>query len=330
MNHRLKMTVGFCFLFLSFQWNCFAKDFKIGLVLDRGGKQDRGFNAHALEGFEQAKSSFGFQGEILEAKGDSDHEALLRDFAKRKFNLVIALGEARGDAVKKVAAEFPSVNFAVVDGKVQAPNVRSILFKEEEGSYLIGAIASLFTKTKTLGFIGGIDIPVIRRFRIGFEAGAEEIRPDIKILVNYVGNDGQAWNNPASAKSLAVGQYLAGADIIFAVSGKSNFGIFEAAEEKNKLAIGSSNQHWPRPEHVLTSLEKMVQIGVLMACQDAFLGGFTSETKRYGLSDQAMNYIIDSNHEKLFTPSIRKQVEQLKSEIIEGKTTIPGASDSSF
>jgi basic membrane protein A len=210
-------------------------DFKVGLVLDRGGKDDKSFNGSAYEGGQEAKKKLGIYLKYVEASDDNAYESLLRGFAQRDFDIIIGIGFAQKEAVKKIAAQFPQKHFAIVDAQVDAPNVRSLLFEEHEGAYLVGAIAAMTSKTGKVGFLGGMDIPLIRRFALAYNAGAKKINPQATVIENYVGVTSEAWNNPPKGKELSVAQYDAGADIIFAAAGASGLGAFDAAEEKNKL-----------------------------------------------------------------------------------------------
>src|SRR3984957_14411013 len=216
-----------------------AADFKVGLVLDRGGKDDKSFNASAYEGGQEAKKKLGIYLKYVEASDDNAFEPLLRGFAQRDFDLIIGIGFAQKEAMKKIAAEFPQKHFAIVDAQVEAPNVRCLMFEEHEGAYLVGAIAAMTSQTGTIGFVGGMDIPLIRRFAMGYEAGAKKINPQIKVMANYVGVTSEAWNNPPKGKELALAQYDGGADIIFAAAGASGLGVFDAAEGKKTFAIGA-------------------------------------------------------------------------------------------
>ena len=182
-------------------------EFKVGLVLDRGGKDDKSFNTSAYEGAMAAKKKLGVFVKYVEAADDNAYESQLRAFAERNFDLIIGIGFAQKDAMKKVAAQFPEKHFAIVDALVEAPNVRSLMFEEHEGAYLVGAIAAMTSKTGAVGFVGGMDVPLIRRFSMAYEAGAKKINPDIKVTANYVGVTSEAWNNPPKGKELALAQY---------------------------------------------------------------------------------------------------------------------------
>ena len=304
--------------------SAFAKEFKVGLVLDKGGKDDKSFNAAAYAGATQAKEKHKFYLKYVEATDDNAMEAMLRAFAQKEFDLIIAVGFAQAEAVSKVSKAFPKRQFAIVDAEVSGPNVRSLMFEEHEGSYLVGAIAALMSKTGKVGFIGGMDIPLIRRFEMGYEAGAKKINPQIKLVSNFVGVTADAWNNPAKGKELAISQYNGGVDVIFAAAGASGAGLFDAAEEKKKFAIGvDSNQNHIKPGIVLTSMMKRVDQSVVSTIEDALAGKFSAGVKRYGLANQGVEYAVDSHNEKVLPVAVRKKVDALKAEIIAGKIKVP-------
>jgi basic membrane protein A len=299
-------------------------EFKVGLVLDRGGKDDKSFNSSAYEGGARAKTKLGIFLKYVEASDDNAYESLLRAFAQRDFDLIFGIGFAQKEAVRKVAARFPQKHFAIVDSLVDAPNVRSLLFEEHEGAYLVGAIAAMTSKTGKIGFIGGMDIPLIRRFEMGYEAGAKKINPQIGLTANYVGVTSEAWNNPPRGKELAVSQYEGGADIIFAAAGASGLGVFDAAEEKKKYAIGvDANQDWTKPGLILTSMLKRVDEAVYSTIEEAKAGKFTGAAKHFGLANRGIDYSFDQYNAEILTEAVRKRADELKGEIIAGKIVVP-------
>ena len=301
-----------------------AAEFKVGLVLDRGGKDDKSFNTSAYEGAMQAKNKLGVFVKYVEAADDNAFEPSLQSFARRDFDLMIGIGFAQKEAIKKVAAQFPQKHFAIVDAEVDAPNVRSLMFEEHEGAYLVGAIAALTSKTGKIGFVGGMDIPLIRRFEMGYQAGAKKANPQATVIANFVGITSAAWNNPPKGKELAVSQYDAGADVIFAAAGASGLGVFDAAEEKKKFAIGvDANQDWMKPGLILTSMLKRVDLAVYSAIEDSKAGKFSGGVTRFGLADKGIDYSVDKHNEKILTDAVRKRADELKAEIIAGKIIVP-------
>lgn len=300
------------------------KGFRVGLILDKGGKDDRSFNSAAYQGLMRAKKELKVYVKFVEAIDDNAFEPLLRAFATRGYNLIISIGVSQTEAVKKVAFKFPQQYFAIVDGKVDAPNVRSLLFQENEGSFLVGAIAAMSSKTNVIGFIGGMDIPLIRRFELGYIEGAKYIKKNIKVISNFIGVSADAWNNPAKAKELAVSQYDNKADVIFAAAGASGAGLFDAAEENGKLAIGvDSNQDWVKPGFILTSMIKKVEEVVFSVISDTFKGHFTGGTYLYGLKNRGVDYSFDQFNKHRLTPEHRKKAEEIKADIISGKIQVP-------
>jgi basic membrane protein A len=299
----------------------------VGLVLDKGGKDDKSFNSAAYAGAMKAKDDLHIFVKYVEATDENSFESLIRAFAQKDFDIVIAIGITQREAMQKVAAQFPQKHFAIVDAEVKAPNVRSLLFEEHQGSYLMGAAAALTSKTGEIGFIGGMDIPLIRRFEMGYEAGARKVNPRIRILSNYIGITGDAWNNPAKGKELAVSQYDQGADVVFAVAGASNTGVFDATEEKadkGAYAIGvDSNQNWIKPGRILTSMLKRVDTAVYATCKDASEGKFEPGIHHFGLDSQGVDYAFDQYNEKILSAEVRKKIDALKAQIIAGKIHVP-------
>ncbi len=301
-----------------------AAPLKVGLVLDKGGKDDKSFNSAAYEGASKAEKDLKIELKYVEATDTNAIENLHRAFARKNFDLVIGIGFAQAEAVKKVAAQFPNVKFAIVDGDIAAPNVRSLLFADHEGSFLVGAAAALKSKSGKLGFIGGMDIPLIRRFQMGYAAGAQHINPKATVTTNYIGVTGEAWNNPAKAKELALAQISQGADVIFVAAGASGSGVFDAVEEKKKLAIGvDSNQNWMKPGFILTSMMKRVDVAVYNTIQDTQNGKFTAGAVHYGIKDKGVDYALDDNNKKLLTPDILQKLDELKAQITAGKIKVP-------
>jgi basic membrane protein A len=314
----------FCGILLLSLQTYAAAPIKVGIVLDKGGKDDKSFNSAAHAGLEQAIKQLGISGKYIEAADDNSFEPLLRNYAKKDFDLIIAVGFAQAEALKKVAPLFPKKHFAIVDAEVNAPNVRSLMFEEHEGSYLAGALAAMKTKNNKIGFVGGMDIPLIRRFLVGYEAGAKAINPKINVVTNYVGVTGDSWNNPAKAKELAIAQIQGGAQIIFAVAGASNMGVFDAAEEKKAQAIGvDSNQNWIKPGIILTSMLKRVDVAVYKTIEDAKNGKFPAGLARFGLANDGVGIIFDKDNDKLVTAADKQKIEKLKADIIAGKIKVP-------
>lgn len=303
--------------------NAFAT-IKVGLVLDKGGKDDKSFNSSAYEGATKAQKELGIELKYVEATDNNSLEVLHRNFAQKKYDLIIGIGFAQTDAIKKVAALFPQTQFAIVDGEIKADNVRSLLFEEHEGSFLVGAAAAMKSKTGVVGFIGGMDIPMIRRFQKGFEAGVKHVNPKATVINNYIGVTAEAWNNPAKAKEMALSQIGKKADVIFHAAGASGSGLFDAAAEKKVYAIGvDSNQNWMKPGVVLTSMLKRVDVAVYDTIKDSINKKFTSGVVRFGLKNQGVDWALDSNNDKLWASAEKTKMADIKKQIVSKKISVP-------
>ncbi|MEN9834770.1 MAG: hypothetical protein RL011_963 [Pseudomonadota bacterium] len=298
--------------------------YRVAVLLDKGGKDDKSFNAAAFKGTQEAVKKLGVKVKVLEGRDDNSAEPMLRSLASKRFDLIFAIGFSQAEAVKKVAAQFPDRHFVLVDSEIQAPNVASVLFQEHEIGYLVGAMAGLTTKSGKVGFIGGMDIPLIRRFLMGYEAGVKSQRPKDKITINFTGVTGEAWNNPPKGKELAISQYDQGVDVVFAAAGATNMGVFDAAEERGKLAIGcDSNQNWVKPGFVLSSALKRVDNAVYRMIEDGQKGVFHNGTVRYGLADGGVDFALDDHNAKLLAPAVLAKLAKIKSDIVAGKVKVP-------
>lgn len=296
---------------------------KIGLVLDKGGKDDKSFNSAAFAGATLAAKDLGIELKEVESPDDAAFEPALRSFAERGYPLVFAIGFAQIDAVKKVAPQFPNTHFALVDGVVDGPNVQSLMFAEHEGSYLVGYLAGLLTKSGKVGFIGGMDIALIRRFQMGYEAGAKAANPKVEVTTNYVGVNSTAWANPTRGKELALAQYGRGIDIIFSAAGASGLGVFDAAEEKKTFVIGvDSNQNALKPGRVATSMLKRVDTAVYDTIKNQVDGKFSSGVHSFGLKDKGIDYAVDANNAAVIEP-FKNKLEEIRQKIIAGEIKVP-------
>lgn len=301
-----------------------ASQLSIGLVLDKGGKDDKSFNASAYAGVLRAEKDFKIKFKYVEATDTNAFEGLHRSFARKKTDLIIGIGFSQLEAVKKISAQFPDQKFVLVDGELNAPNVKSLLFEEHEGSFLVGAVAALKSKSNQFGFIGGMDIPLIRRFHLGYEAGVKHIKPKAEVIQQYIGITGEAWNNPTKAKELALAQYNRGVEVIYVAAGASGTGVFDAAEDKRRFAIGvDSNQNWVKPGFVLTSMMKRVDNSVYDAIRELSQNQFKSGVFRFGLKNQGIEVAVDEHNKNLLPPDLLKKVEALKADILSGKIQVP-------
>jgi basic membrane protein A len=300
-----------------------AADPKLAIVYDAGGKFDKSFNQSAFEGAERFKKETGIKYIEAQASSDTQAEQVLRTLARKKMDLIAAVGFSQTQAVQKVAGEFPNVRFVLIDAVAKGNNVNSILFKEEEGSYLVGVAAALASKSKKIGFVGGMDIPLIRAFACGYGQGAKATNAKVETLQNMVGTTAAAWNDPAKGGELARAQFDRGVDVVFAVAGGSGMGTLQTAKEKGKLAIGvDSNQNYLHPGTMLTSMVKRVD----GAIYDSFMQMKTSTWKPgvsyRGLKEGGVDWALDKDNRAVVTPEIEKKVNEAKSGIINGKIKV--------
>lgn len=299
---------------------------RVGIVFDSGGKDDRSFNAAAFRGVTRAAKDFPIVLRDAEPGDPASLEPATRAFAEVGYDLIIGIGFAQTPIIEAVAKDYPKVNFAIVDGVSSLPNVASLVFKEHEGSYLVGMIAARTSKTGVLGFVGGMDIPLIHKFATGYAEGAKAVDPDVRVIQNYVGVTEAAWNNPGKGKELAVAQIGKGADVIFAAAGNSGLGVFDAAEQYKKFVIGvDSNQNWVKPGYVLTSMVKRVDNAVYTIIGDMVNGRFKGGIHVYGLPDGGIGYAMDQYNEKLVPKDVIAQVEAAKARIIKGEIKVTDA-----
>src|SRR6185436_8126950 len=308
----------------------------VGIVFDIGGKDDRSFNAAAFAGVKCAetgnwpdgtpcgKPSLNIVLRDIEPGNPTSIEPAMRAFAERGYDLIIGVGFAQAPIMERVAKEYPNIHFAIVDGVSELPNVASLVFKEHEGSYLVGMLAAKTSKTGTLGFLGGMDIGLIHRFEKGYEEGAQSVNPQIKVIQNYVGVTDGAWNNPGKGKELSLAQIQKGADVIFTAAGNSGLGAFDAVEQQGKqngrathFVIGfDSNQNMVKPGFVLTSMVKRVDNAVYNIVQEVVNGRFSPGLHVFGLDKDGVGYSMDEFNQQLITPDAIQQVEEAKKKII--------------
>ena len=323
MTRRFFWIMGLMWLFVVGA-SAWAKPLQVGIIFDKGGKDDKSFNASAWRGISEAKEKLKIDFKYVEATDDNSFESHATQFVRRKFDLIIGVGFAQSSAIKRVAEKHPTAKFAIVDSQIDLPNVRSLMFAEHEGSFLVGAAAALTTKNGKVGFLGGMDIPLIRRFEMGYVAGVKHVNPKASVVSNFVGVTIDSWNNPPKAKELALTQYAGGAEVIFGAAGASNAGLFDAAEERKKLAIGvDSNQNWIKPGWILTSMLKRVDVAVFKTVEDLVKGTWTTGTQIYGLANQGVDYAVDEHNAKVLPEDVRKRLEAIKADIVSGKIKVP-------
>jgi basic membrane protein A len=296
---------------------------KLGIVYDAGGKFDKSFNQSAFEGAERFKKATGISYLEAQANSDTQAEQVLRGLARKKLDLIASIGFSQTQAVQKVAAEFPNVHFVIIDSVAKGNNVNSILFKEQEGSYLVGAAAAMASKSKKIGFVGGMDIPLIRAFACGYAQGAKAEAKKVEILQNMVGTTSAAWNDPAKGGELARAQFDRGVDVVFAVAGGSGMGTLQQAKEKGKLAIGvDSNQNYLHPGTMLTSMVKHVDNAIYDSFMQVKNGTWKPGITYKGLAEGGVDWVVDKDNRAVVTPAMEKRVNALKADIISGKIKV--------
>lgn len=302
------------------------KKTKVGIVFDIGGKDDRSFNAAANVGMLRAKKDLPIVLRDVEPGDPTSIEPAMRAFAQFGYNLITGVGFAQEPVVKAVARDYPQLHFVLIDSYVDLPNVASLLFKEHEGSFLVGMIAACKNQTGTIGFVGGMDIPLIHKFATGYEEGARYVKPDIRVLKNYVGITDTAWNNPGKGRELANSQYEQGADVIFQAAGNSGLGVFDAAEAYKKFAIGvDANQNWIKPGFILTSMLKRIDNAVYSLVKEEVEGRFKGGKHVYGLDNDGVGYALDEYNKNLIPDWVIQKVEQARKDIIAGKIKVTDA-----
>ena len=299
---------------------------RVGIVFDIGGKDDRSFNSAANLGMLKAKKELPILLRDVEPGDPTSIEPALRAFSQYGYNLIAGVGFVQGPIIRQIAADYPQLHFVVIDSVADLPNVASLLFREHEGSFLVGMIAAAKSRTGILGFVGGMDIPLIHKFATGYEEGARYVNPNIRVIRNYVGITDAAWNNPGKGRELANSQYEQGADVIFQAAGNSGLGVFDAAEAYGKYAIGvDSNQNWIKPGYILTSMLKRIENAVYSIVRDEVEGKFQGGVHVYGLENDGVDYALDEYNRDLIPAELIERVEQAKREIIAGRLRVTDA-----
>ena len=288
------------------------------IVYDMGGKFDKSFNEAAYQGAERWKKESGKPYLDFEIANEAQREQALRRMAERGANPVIGIGFSQGSSIEKVAKDFPKQQFAIIDSVVKLPNVESIVFKEQEGSFLVGMMAALVSKTGKVGFIGGMDIPLIRRFQCGYEQGAKYANPKVEVSSAMTGTTSAAWNDPTRGGELAKAQFARGVDVVFAAAGGTGVGVYQAAKDAGRLAIGvDSNQNHIHPGTMLTSMVKRVDVAVFNAAKKVNPG-----VTVLGLKEGGVDYAMDTHNAALVPAAMKAKVDAAKADIIAGKIKV--------
>jgi basic membrane protein A len=293
------------------------------LIYDGGGKFDKSFNEAAYNGAEKYKAETGGAYGDLEISGDAQREQAIRQFAARGYSPIVTPGFSWETALKTVAPEFPDTHFVIIDTVVDLPNVRSVVFKEQEGSYLVGILAALATKTGTIGVVPAFNFDLLEAFACGYAQGAKSVKPDVKVLENYVGAGFEAFNDPGKGAEVTKAQIDQGADVVYAVAGGAGVGILQAAADAGKLGIGvDSNQNYMHPGQVLTSMMKRVDVATYNAFKDEKDGKWTPGLVVLGLAEEGVGAAFDDNNASLITPEMKAAVDKATADIVSGAVKV--------
>ena len=300
-----------------------AQDFVPAIVFDMGGKFDKSFNEAAYNGAERFKRETGIAYREFEVTSEAQRDQALRNLARRGATVIVAVGFAQAVPVEAAAKEFPNVKFNIIDAVVNLPNVQSVIFKEQEGSFLAGMMAAASSKTGKVGFIGGMDIPLIRAFACGYVQGAKHANPAIEVFQNMTGTTPAAWRDPTRGGELARAQFDRGADVVFAAAGGTGLGVLQAAKDQGRLSIGvDSNQNHLHPGSVLTSMIKRVDVAVHEAFKAARDGSWKAGVRNLGLKEEGVGVAIDDNNRKLVTAAMEAAVKKASDDIVAGRLNV--------
>lgn len=308
---------------MTMTWSAIAADLKPAVVYDLGGKNDKSFNESAFTGAERFMKETGTAYKDFEIQNDAQREQAMRRFARDGHNPIVVIGFSQAAALEKVSKEFPDTKFAIVDMVVKQDNVRSILFSEHEGSFLVGVMAAKASKTGKVGFVGGMDIPLIRKFACGYVQGVKSVNPKAEVFQNMTGTTGAAWNDPVKGAELAKSQFDRGADVVYHAAGGTGIGVLQAAADAGKLGIGvDSNQNGMHPGSVLTSMLKRVDNAVYNAFNDVKNDKWSAGFNILGLAQNGVGYAMDENNAKLVDADMKKAVEMASESIKSGSVKV--------
>ena len=298
-------------------------EIKPAVVYDKGGKFDKSFNEGVFAGAEKFKTETGVEFRDFEPTNDAQIEQALRRFARDGHSPIIAVGFSQATALQKVAAEFPDLKFTIIDMVVDLPNVQSVVFKEHEGSYLVGLLAGMASKSGKVGFVGGMDIPLIRKFACGYVQGVKAAKKDAEIFQNMTGSTPAAWNDPVKGGELAKSQIDRGADVIYHAAGGTGIGVLRAAADAGKLGIGvDSNQNGLQPGKVLTSMLKRVDVAAYTSFKAARDGAWKPGISVLGLKEDGVGWAQDDANKALITPEMKAAADKARADIISGAVKV--------
>jgi basic membrane protein A len=300
-----------------------AQEFRPAVVFDMGGRFDRSFNEAVHRGAQEFQRASGIQVVDFEVTQEPQREQALRNFARRGQDPIIAVGFAQRAAVQTVAAEFPRTRFVMIDSFVDLPNVQSVSFREEQGSYLAGIMAAMASRSGRIGFVGGMDIPLIRKFACGYVQGARAANPGIQVFQNMTGSTPAAWRDPVRGAELARSQMERGADVIFHAAGGTGVGVLQAVADAGRLGIGvDSNQNHLHPGRVLTSMVKRVDVATRTAFETARAGTWRAGRNVLGLAEDGVGVAIDEHNASLVTPEMRARIDAARAEVVAGRVAV--------
>ena len=300
-----------------------AEEINPAVVFDMGGKFDKSFNEGVYNGVERFKQETNVEYREFEVTNETQREQALRRMAQRGADPVLGVGFAQAPAIDKIAQEFSEQRFTIIDAVVEQPNVQSVVFKEHEGSFLVGMIAAMASQTGKVGFVGGMDIPLIRKFACGYEQGAKYANPNAEVIQNMTGTTPSAWNDPGRGGELAKGQFDRGVDVIYAAAGGTGIGVYQAAADAGKYAIGvDSNQNYLHPGTMLTSMLKRVDVAAYNAFKSAYDSNWQPGVQVLGLAEGGVGWALDEHNQSLITEDMKTKVAEAEQKIVSGEITV--------
>ena len=300
-----------------------AAEVKPAVVYDLGGKFDKSFNEGVYDGAAKFLADTGIKFREFEVQNDSQRVQALRNFARRGQDPILAVGFQYASALDKVAPEFPETRFAIIDAVVDQPNVQSIIFREHEGSFVVGILAAMAAEGGKIGFVGGMDVPLIRRFACGYVLGARHANPDIRVFQNMTGTTGAAWNDPVKGGELAKSQFDRGAEVVFQAAGSTGLGVLQAAADAGRLGIGvDSNQNHLHPGNMLTSMLKRVDVAAYEVFDSARRDAWESGVRVLGLKEKGIGWALDEHNEALITPAMKAAADEAVRMIVAGELQV--------
>ena len=319
-----KFIQFFTVTIIAFSASILSADIKPAVIYDMGGKFDKSFNESVYNGAQRFTKETGIKVMEFEVTNEAQREQGMRKMAQRGANVIVSVGFAQADACDKVAKEFPDTKFSIIDvGWLDNANMRQYVFNEHEGSFLVGALAAMASKTGKVGFVGGMDIPLIRKFACGYVQGAKAVNSKVEVYQNMTGTTPAAWNDPAKGSELAKSQFDRGADVVYAAAGGTGAGVYQAAADSGMLAIGvDSNQNYMHPGTMLTSMLKRVDLATYETFMDVKSGNFTSGVKVLGLAEDGVGWALDEHNESLITDVMKSTINGLSDKVKSGSIKV--------